>query len=124
MISRFNQSRQGVRGEEILIFFLAWQGQGQGQGLTLDCTKVREESDGVTLTEEFDEPGSSEEAEEAQVDEVILGEMEKEEVTIHPPPGAQSHTTHRGPYMKPTNRKKQARPQIGRGRKALLMQWC
>lgn len=30
-------------------------------------------SDGVTLTEEFDEPGSSEEAEEAQVDEVILG---------------------------------------------------
>lgn len=32
-----------------------------------------EDSDGVTLSEEFDEPGSSEEAEKTQVDEVILG---------------------------------------------------
>lgn len=31
------------------------------------------DSDGVTLSEEFDEPGSSEEAEKTQVDEVILG---------------------------------------------------
>ena len=35
------------------------------------------DSDGVTLTEEFDETGSSEEAEEAQVDEVILGKCRK-----------------------------------------------
>lgn len=46
-------------------------------------------SNGVTLTEEFDEPRRSEEAEEAQVDEVILGKRRKR-VTIQPLPGAQS----------------------------------
>lgn len=40
-------------------------------------------ADGVTLPEEFDEPGCSEEAEEAQVDEVILGKWRKR--GDHPP---------------------------------------
>lgn len=34
-------------------------------------------SNGVTLTKEFDEPGRAEEAEETQVDEVILGKRRK-----------------------------------------------
>lgn len=40
-------------------------------------------ADGVTLTEKFDEPGSSEETEKAQVDEVILGRWRKR--GDHPP---------------------------------------
>lgn len=80
MISRFNQSRQGGEGGgEILIFLLSLAGAGAGAGAHLEGLHKGPEknSDGVTLTEEFDEPGSSEEAEEAQVDEVILGRWRK-----------------------------------------------
>lgn len=43
-----------------------------------------ENADGVTLAEEFDESGSTEEAEKAQVDEVILRRRGRK-VTFHPP---------------------------------------
>lgn len=45
-----------------------------------------ENADGVTLPEEFDESGGTEETEKAQVDEVILRRRGRK-VTIHPPCG-------------------------------------
>lgn len=67
-----------------------WSGGGAGPGTAFPLSpgqggahlerlheSPEKDPDGVTLTEEFDEPGSSEEAEEAQVDEVILGKRRK-----------------------------------------------
>lgn len=77
-------SARAGQGGGILIFLLS-PGLEAGPGAHLEGLHKGPEKnpDGVTLTEEFDEPGRSEEAQEAQVDEVILGRRRKR--GDHPP---------------------------------------
>lgn len=71
-----------IRGGVVCAFLLnSWlAAQAHLEGLHKGPEK---NSDGVTLTEELDESGSSEEAEETQIDEVILGRWRKR--GDHPP---------------------------------------
>lgn len=66
-----------------------WAGGGAVAHLERLHKGPEKNSDGVTLTEEFDEASSSEEAEEAQVDEVILGKRRKRGDHLPTPRGSE-----------------------------------
>ena len=70
---------------------LLWLGPAAGAAALAHLEGLHEgpeeNADGVTLPEEFDESGGTEETEKAQVDEVILRRRGRK-VTIHPPCGA------------------------------------